>query len=374
MNSQVYSTTIQSMRFPLILGVIALHCWLPTEGWHVSSIPSDSVTLDVVNAMMWLIGSAMSNPSVNAFFCLSGYLVMRGLQPWSHAVWLGKLQRRVHTLLIPYLLWILLYYFLQYLTHRLDNPSLLASLWVTKASKADNIDLLGHLHTPFGFPLLVPMWYVRDLLCALLFTPLLAWFFRPSRWQAHAALVVLAALWIALPSYPGVNLRALFFFGFGVYLQSQGRSFTPLSLHLTLCLALVSLAAFFVSQLCGNYLTIMLTYKIWEFAGMLMLFTLADWCHTHAPRAAHLLACLAPATFFVYASHPFVLPVVNAAAYRLTLLGGYHPASVLFASQYPVACFVLYLFRIALTTVLCLAAYTAVARFAPCLSRLLGGR
>ena len=89
--SQTMSAAITWLRFPLIFLIILLHCYsvVKLDG------PRDTYFKAIYPFSLWL-----GETGVPGFFFISGYLFFL-----SKKTYLQKINTRIHTLLVPYLLW-----------------------------------------------------------------------------------------------------------------------------------------------------------------------------------------------------------------------------------------------------------------------------
>ncbi len=61
--------------------------------------------LPVYSTLCILLPQGICRIAVPCFFLISGYLFFKKLEDWNLDMWKGKMVRRVHSLLIPYVLW-----------------------------------------------------------------------------------------------------------------------------------------------------------------------------------------------------------------------------------------------------------------------------
>ena len=92
MLSERSSRALAGIRFPLVLMVLAMH--VHPEALHAGPVFSPAVTALTQLGFM----------AVPCFFLMSGSLFFRGLEDWDWKACGRKLRSRVHTLLIPYLI------------------------------------------------------------------------------------------------------------------------------------------------------------------------------------------------------------------------------------------------------------------------------
>lgn len=113
------------------------------------------------NAVIQLI-SVLTGAGVPAFFLISAYLMKKSTKPYKENV-----KKKVKTLLLPYLLWILIYLMLEVVGNKV-LPTAFSD--VTKWSRVDWIkNLVG---IPFvDSPIYSPLWFVRDLFILNLIAP-----------------------------------------------------------------------------------------------------------------------------------------------------------------------------------------------------------
>lgn len=132
----------------------------------------------------WLCQS-IAGCAVPTFFIISGYLFFKGLVRFSPEVYLSKLRRRCHTLLIPYLIWniiaLVLLWVKWYCFHMpglgvftndgINLTALLKGFWITSA----------------GYPFEFAFWFIRNLIVFVVLSPLASWMSR-NLWMVAIAL------------------------------------------------------------------------------------------------------------------------------------------------------------------------------------------
>lgn len=85
------------IKFILILGVVAAH----SNVYADYDAPDAPLGLNIVE----FFSDRLIKVCVPCFFILSGYLYFNNTTQFNKATYLSKTRRRIHTLLIPYLLW-----------------------------------------------------------------------------------------------------------------------------------------------------------------------------------------------------------------------------------------------------------------------------
>lgn len=239
MNTDRYrlqSETIDWLRPVMAFMVICLHVQLfyVDKQWSLNGGPFDVFVIYFCKTLCPV--------AVPTFFFLSGYLFFRGLETWNLDVWKRKMLRRVRTLLVPFLLWNLIALIAFPLT-RLGGSLLkgvpMDNLWTVIQERGflrlfwdrtlfDGIsytttNLLGW-SVPSGQPMDTPLWFVRDLMVVIVFTPLIHWLIKKTGtiFVVLLAVLFLADIWIPVS---GFGIKASFFFAWGSLFSIQERNF-----------------------------------------------------------------------------------------------------------------------------------------------------
>ncbi len=132
----------------------------------------------------------------------------------SVVIYIGKLKRRVKSLLLPYIIWNLLAMAIVLL--KSSMPSLFPSL------AKENHDLSCFVNAFWSSqdgncPILYPLWYVRDLIVVVILSPLVYILVKNFR---EWALVLFFILWyFPLVDFPpGFSMTSFFFFGVAAFI------------------------------------------------------------------------------------------------------------------------------------------------------------
>lgn len=320
------SRVLAMLRWPLAMCIVAVH-WFANADSALDTLRPDAV---------WPISAAVANTvrvflsdnGVGSFFFISGFLFFAGGN-MSRRRYVGKLRKRVDTLLIPYLLW---------------NILTVAWLWAHQLPLMRDI-FPGSAHYSFDFfsfihgmlfapvPHNANLWFIRELMTCVLLVPLLLPLIR--RWPA-ALLCATGAAFITCYINEWDYLKGLsqsvLFFSTGAILADRRCNLVALA-NGKRWYALAAFAALGIAY----WLLIDVTRwsVILKLASIICLLLFAIDMFAIAVRNGHRAnTFLTSATFFVFAAHPFILTHCASGlfklfnpqsdiAYTILMLGGY---------------------------------------------------
>lgn len=300
---KLLSQTISTLRFPLSVCVILIHA-------HLSGVVIGGTTVfsgsefPVYATLSHCLSRVVANIAVPLFFFFSGYLFFRGTS-FGPATYFSKLRRRARTILIPYIAWNLLFIGLSLLGSWLF-PSLISGANKTAAdfSLVDWADAFWSLHKSpdaiSGAPVDYPLWFLRDLMVVMVFSPLVYVFVKRL---GVFGLFILGTTWffVLIDSCPGFSTAALFFFSAGAWYALRGRNFVsdmrPLLLPAGLLYAaLIAGSVVFKATAAERYI-----YPLSILVGMV--FAIAATAALLRRRSRPLPALLPQSSFFLFAYH-----------------------------------------------------------------------
>lgn len=200
---QKLSRSIETLRFPLILLIICLHCYTST-----SDITRGNETYF---RLIYPISLWMGETGVPAFFFISGLLCFYSQKTYSQ-----KLKSRIRTLLIPYLC-----FNGMVLSGYLCLMCLGKSVVILGKDLADYtlIDYLrafwdrGTWDSGNGSPVLCPLWYIRNLMVLVILSPIIYYVLKYTKLLFP---VVFGLLWINAHD-TAYTFQSLVMFSLGAY-------------------------------------------------------------------------------------------------------------------------------------------------------------
>lgn len=235
------SQVITALRFPLIVLVLFVHSNFKgvSFAWDNAlkasfSLPIGNINLSLGTFIDFISGSLA--PLANPFFFFISGLLFFHCKQFTRKVYINKIRHRLQSLLIPYILWNLLFLLIIVIgsslrpgwTAIIDKPlsnftikDYLLIFWDTSL-----IGQKGGLATPID----IPLWFVRNLMVLSLASPFI---YRTihllSRWHKSLALFMLIIFLYAIHYLPdqweGWGQSLLFF--------SLGATFTILKWDVT---------------------------------------------------------------------------------------------------------------------------------------------
>jgi succinoglycan biosynthesis protein ExoH len=197
------------MRILLICGIVFV---------HVPFTPATSPFLGVNGWFDWLrvfLGDSLFRVGVPCLSMISGYLLFRrGMQSFDY----GKtIRSKAKTVLLPFLLWNCGFFLLVWLMQGIQ----IGNGYFPDLRGSSARELLTFGFAAEGFPVNVPLYFLRDLIVCIALSPILAFLVRRFAVPTLAVLFVLAVL-------PDITMAIvlkksiLFSFTMGIFLALRG--------------------------------------------------------------------------------------------------------------------------------------------------------
>ena len=399
------SQVIHTLRFPLVCLVVVIHSFSFMEGWEVSQMDLSHLTgADFYSLFCISLSMTLAHIAVPTFFVISGYLFFMDLRQWDWQVYGAKLNKRIFTLFIPYLVWNTLYV-LDVLSKKLGGVILkgkpiqgIVDWW------NDNNGILMYYHADdfveriswiggegmFSFPILVPMWYIRDLMVLCLLSPVVYSLLNHRMGiYRYVVMALIAAVYVTAiyPYLPGISPGPVFFFCSGALLSLKGASLVKTVSRLrylttivffSLWIPLVPMAGYRTVE--GNYL-----YPFFIMAGVISFIGWIGWLinreETRLNRkwANNVLSFFRrheADVFFIFAAHTLLLPYGESVLLKAAAIvtGSATAKAVVFANQYPELLIACYLLKIVITISVCILLSQYINQHLPRIRQVLTGR
>ena len=259
---------INALRLPLIVLVTYAHSYGGVmEGYCVLGSGWD--TYEVLKIM---VSQTLVKVAMPMFFVMSGYLFFANVEQFNKEIYWQKIQRRIKTLLIPYIIWNLL-----------------------MALKLKDFNL-----SFFMEPANMPLWFLRDLMIVSLLTPIIYIGVKKLNYWVFLLLlpVYLTGIWAI---QPGPNPYAICFFTLGAYLSIKRVNLIEACLRLektAYFLSVLLALAMTLSYPTITYSLLMLCFRV---VSVVAIFCLAYRILSRTTKRIPQTAC--DASYFIYLAH-----------------------------------------------------------------------
>lgn len=349
------SKALAILRFPLAALIVFIHTSFSPETSDLSYYIGTLVSLNIASV------------AVPTFFFISGYLFFARYEVFGWKEYTIAMRRKFVTLAIPYLLWIAIsYYGMGVITGFRSGPEpwdVYRIFW----AESDGFvvkSLFGYTFSILSTPAsLGVLWFVRDLMVAMLLTPLIYRIVKWLRLWSIGLFLIPYLLFIAIP-VKGFGLVALCFFPIGAafsicgtdivkFLTGWSRWIVGVFATIVLLKWGMDICQVHCHRVLGQLLII---------TGIASAIVIANYLGRYT-RASDTLILLGETSFFIYVGH--ALPIVNAVNKLFV------PIQDIPYAGYTCYYFIWWGFRIAVV----IALYYVMKRICPsALSVLVGGR
>lgn len=339
------SNAITWLRFPLIFLIILLHCYSVQrlEGSH------ETYFKFLYPFSLWL-----GETGVPGFFFISGFLYFL-----SKKTYLQKLDTRVHTLLIPYLLWNLILLILYLIAWAVGYPQDINGKSLANYTFIDYLRLFwdrGSFDNGNFVPLLCPLWYIRNLLIMSIFSPILYFIIK----YAREAFLLSVTIWWLVSYHNAFIPQTILFFSLGAYFTIFETN--PLQMvlkHKIFFLVLFTVFAIcdIISHTAGGTPINLQIHRLSLIFNIPVLLILADWSIQHGFNNK----LLSNAAFIVFCLH---YPIV--VFLRKICIAQFADAS-------DIIHILLYIICVIIATILSISIYLFMDKFLPNAKRILSG-
>lgn len=330
-----YSESINMLRFPLAILVVFVHSF--GADIDVSELHASGLTgLAVYDYIRLFFSVVIARSAVPIFFIISGYLLFLKVEEYNKTVYISKLRKRWHSLVIPYFSWIVLL-ILWTLMFKVGGILLHGKPWV---GILDYFQNNGYLHmlwdssvweerttwlgieTHNSGPALLPFWYMRDLIIMVVISPAIYWFIKKIKFVFIILLLAIYTFDIKCSLISGTLACASLFFSIGAYFALKKLDFTEALWkwrHLICPVAiLLMIYQTYSGSAMGNTMSLMIhpwLVIIQSFAIIIVASVLCRYQKVYETNKK-----LARYSFFIYAFHPFILTYEIKAFKKIALL------------------------------------------------------
>ena len=331
------SLSIETLRFPLILSIICLHCYTSTS----TVVSGHDTFFRIIYPLSLWIGET----GVPAYFFISGLLLYYSQKSYSQ-----KLKSRVKTLLIPYLFFngLILCGYLCMVS--LGKPIFILDKDLAEYSVVDYLRAFwdrGSWSHGNGSPLLCPLWYIRNLMILVLLSPA---FYYIIRYTKLIFPLVIGFLWIN--SYDSAySFQSLTMFSLGAYFPICDKN--PMEIFEKKRFIFISVFILFATMdFLHLFVTIPFALPIHRLSLIANVFFvlcfLGDYLHCHQLYSSF----LSKSSFFIFCIH-----------YPLTIC--LRPIFMIINESPDIVLVFTYIFSVIIITLLCIVVYKVLIGIIP---------
>lgn len=310
-NKSIESEVIDLLRLPLCIGVVFLHTYTNTQtvAWLNEGKP-------LYQNICYIFSLGFGEIGVPLFFFISGYLFFRNTK-LTFDVYRKKVKSRMRSLLLPYLFWNFFFIALFFIAEHLPVISQYFSGVNKRVSDYTWIDFLrafwdrgdwqGGNSVPFDWPL----WFVRNLICLVILSPVVKYFVIYGRiW----GIGILAFFWLTSNSVAFTVTSGLFF-SLGAYFSLVRKQLLVSQLNVRYLAVGLYPLLFAVDYFTRGIAYHIVIHRIAILAGVFWSIYLTAWLTEHWSIRGK--AYLGPLSFFMYVVHDPLLHLVRKLTVKL---------------------------------------------------------
>lgn len=323
------------LRFPLAILVVFVHGFgsdIDVAELHASGLTG----LAVYDYIRLFFSVVIARSAVPIFFIISSYLLFLKVEEYNKVVYISKLRKRLHSLVIPYFSWILLL-ILWTLMFKIGGILLHGKPWT---GILEYFQENGYLHmlwncsvweerttwlgieTHNSGPVLLPFWYMRDLIMMVVISPVIYWLIKKAKIIFIISLLAIYVFDIRVSWMSGTFTCASLFFSMGAYFAIIKQDFTEAlwKWRYLICPIAILLMIYqtYSGSAMGNTMSLMIhpwLVIIQSFAIIIVASVLCRYQKVYETNKK-----LARYSFFIYAFHPFILTYEIKAFKKIALL------------------------------------------------------
>ncbi|MCL2328093.1 MAG: acyltransferase [Bacteroidetes bacterium] len=219
---ELQSKVIAFIRFPLIVGVVISHnivSEIVINGEIIGT--NNDLPIYTFFSRFFDVGGI----AIALFFLMSGFLFFLNVEKFDISVYESKLKNRAKTLLVPYLFWNLAVFTLYmimniipqlngFLNKDINFSEFFSYFWNNDGAQKEGYAMgMGRSSRPIAYQ----FWFIRDLMIAVVLTPIVYFFCRTTKIYGVILLGVLWYLGCWSKIIGGHSGYCIFFFTAGAY-------------------------------------------------------------------------------------------------------------------------------------------------------------
>ena len=353
--------SLDLLRFPLAIVVVICHVFTTKDFISIDSYP-------YFKDLNMFIDAFLRGVSVPVYFVISGYVFFL-IKKFDSHTYIHKLQNRVKSLLVPYIIWntiallMVIIKELPIFSSFLSNPNVELNLSIENILSAywkydGSLNPINVEKT--YFPINTALWFIRDLMIIVITTPII---YQGIKKLRELYIIPLAILYI-VSYYMGKHtmiISSFFFFSWGAYMSVQGIDFIALFKKygfISIIIYLLCGTTYFV-EVDNNWITC--TCKlISTIVFPVMAFNIASWLISD--RKVKVISFFSSASFFIYITHCLLV-------HRVTKI-----LNVILQPSSDIAICITYIVSCITTIFILLLSYYLLSKYCPKFIKVIAGR
>lgn len=317
------SAVLNISRFTMSIGVVCLHAYT-----SVQMYPSLN-QLPVYQQITRIFSLQFGEIAVPTFFLISGFLFYTGYTQTT-SCYKYKIEKRFHSLLIPYLFWNTLIIALYYVVECIPSIRYLfndSHRLVHDFTSVDFIKAFWAMDN--GQPIHVQLWFIRNLIILALGAPVIYLLVRYTR------LVGVLFFGVAWMLHPGIAepLSTLFFYSLGAYFSINNKSLIGSMDKISKPIFIIYPIIMIMDSLLAKTPVSFYLHRTQTFIGVV--FVIAFTSFLLKKGKIRDIAFLSSSSFFLYVTHDPMLRFIRKFSMKLTdqssefqMVGAYFAAIV----------------------------------------------
>ena len=289
------SLVFESMRFPLIVLILYMHI-VKLEHFPISQEISWT---NAYNFLAEYVSHVVGRLAVPSFFVISGYFYFFKIRDWSKNFYLNQQNKRIKTLLIPYLLWNVILIVL----------TLIKGFTLNKIGLNGSSDLNYIFSTPllehFLLPINQPLWYLRDLICMTFISPLFYYYIKYTNKYGIILLYILYLSTLELP-FRGFSMTSIFYFYLGSYAAIRKVDIIRICQSIKIPAYIISIITSLVTTLLNQTIYFEFVVRLFALFGLISAINLTYYFIDNK-NFRDVTLKMSSSVFFIYAVHELFL-------------------------------------------------------------------
>ena len=329
MGKDLHSQSLDLLRFPLAIIIVAVHVF-NKESIIVQDKIYDVSNISLYNDFLLFVDGFLRGISVPVYFFISGYVFFLGVNKFTTNIYLKKLRNRVYTLLIPFIIWNTFYIVIELAKYVFNGMSSFQTFGLEVNFTIKNFlscfwQYNGELFVPITtngekiisaslFPINTPLWFIRDLMIVVLFTPMINYLIKHTKFYLLLVLAIISFI----PNLHIPFISAFLYFSIGAYLSIYNKNmveeFGRLFKISMIIYPLFSFLAIIATKY-ELYNNSQIFKQISVFGFLVLAYNVSIFILKYTPMRAGKI--LSHASFFIYVAHTLVFARVTKVLFML---------------------------------------------------------